>query len=97
MLVLCPNIVVVMSGPELSSCPLRLHVIEMGLSPLETTHINWAKSPESITGLPNVNGTILGGAKTHVLLNENHSCKIFSAFPLTSIITIDFKISLKGC
>ena len=63
MLVLCPNIVVVMSGPELSSCPLRLHVMEMGLSPLETTHINWAKSPESITGLPNVNGTILGGAK----------------------------------
>ena len=57
MLVLCPNIVVVMSGPEFSSCPLRLHV-------METTHINWAKSPESITGLPNVNGTILGGAKT---------------------------------
>ena len=45
MLVLCPNIVVVMSGPEFSSCPLRLHVIEMGLSPLETTHINWAKAP----------------------------------------------------
>ena len=64
MLVLCPNILVVMSGPELSSCPLRLHVMEIGWSPLETTHINCAKSPESITGLPNVNGTILGGAKT---------------------------------
>ena len=71
-LVRWPSMVVVMSGPEFNSWPFRLHVMEMGMSPLDTTHINWAKSPESITGLPNVNGTILGGAKINVLLYANN-------------------------
>ena len=64
MLVLCPNIVVVMSGPELSSCPLRLQVIVMGVSPFETTQVSCANSPESITVEPNENETIFGGSKT---------------------------------
>ena len=62
-LVLVPTIVVVMLGPELSSWPLRLQVMVMGISPLETTQVNWANSPESITGFPNVNGMICGGSK----------------------------------
>ena len=40
MLVLLPNIVVVMSGPEFSFWPLRLHVMVTGMSPWETTHNN---------------------------------------------------------
>ena len=35
----------------------------MGMSPLETTQVNCANSPESITGFPNVNGMICGGSK----------------------------------
>ena len=64
MLVLVPTIVVVILGPELRSWPLRLHVMVMGMSPFETTQVNCANSPESITGFPNVNGMICGGSKT---------------------------------
>ena len=63
MLVLVPTIVVVMLGPEFSSWPFRLQVMVMGMSPLETTQVNCANSPESITGFPNVNGMICGGSK----------------------------------
>ena len=63
MLVLVPTIVVVILGPEFNSWPLRLQVIVMGMSPLETTQVNCANSPESITGFPNVNGMICGGSK----------------------------------
>ena len=63
-LVLVPTIVVVMLGPELSSSPLRLQVMVMGMSPWDTTQVSWAKAPESMTSLPNEKGTILGGAKT---------------------------------
>ena len=62
-LVRWPSMVVVMSGPEFNSWPLRLHVMVMGMSPLETTQVNCANSPESITGFPNVNGMICGGSK----------------------------------
>ena len=63
-LVLVPTIVVVMLGPELSSSPLRLQVMVMGMSPWDTTQVSWAKAPESMTSLPNEKGTILGGSKT---------------------------------
>ena len=65
MLALWPSIVVVMLGPEFSSCPLRLHVIVMGMSPWETTQVNCAKAPESTTSDPKEKGTILGGSKMH--------------------------------
>ena len=64
MLALRPNMVVVMLGPEFSSCPLRLQVIVMGVSPFETTQVSCANSPESTTVEPNENGTIFGGSKT---------------------------------
>ena len=63
MLVRVPTIVVTILGPEFSSWPLRLQVMVMGMSPLETTQVNCANSPESITGFPNVNGMICGGSK----------------------------------
>ena len=63
MLVLVPTIVVVMLGPEFNFWPLRLQVMVTGMSPLETTQVNCAKSPESVTGFPNVNGMIWGGSK----------------------------------
>ena len=62
-LVLVPTIVVDMPGPEFSSWPLRLQVMETGMSPRDTTHVSCAKSPESVTGFPNVNGMIWGGSK----------------------------------
>ena len=65
MLVLVPIIVVVTLGPEFSSCPLRLQVIVMGMSPWETTQVNCANAPESTTSDPKEKGTILGGSKTH--------------------------------
>ena len=34
---LVPTMVVVISGPEVRMAPFRLHVIEMGMSPLEMT------------------------------------------------------------
>ena len=64
MLALWPSMVVVMLGPEFNSWPLRLQVRVMGISPWDTTHVNWAKAPESMTSLPKENGTILGGSKT---------------------------------
>ena len=54
---------VVMLGPELSCFPCKLQVIVTGMSPWETTQINWANAPESITSEPKENGTILGGSK----------------------------------
>ena len=57
-----PSIVVVMLGPELSSWPLRLQVMVMGMSPWETAQVNWAKAPESTTP-ENENGAICGGSK----------------------------------
>ena len=63
MLVLVPTIVVVILGPEFRSWPLRLQVMVMGISPLETTQVNCANSPESTTSLPKEKGTILGGSK----------------------------------
>ena len=72
MLVLVPTMVVVMLGPEFSFWPLRLHVIVTGMSPLDTTQVNWAKSPESVTGFPNVNGMICGGSKTEKVLFRFH-------------------------
>ena len=62
-LALFPSIVVVMLGPEFSSCPLRLQVMVTGMSPLDTTQVIWAKSPESTTGEPKENGAILGGSE----------------------------------
>ena len=70
MLVLVPTIVVVMLGPELRSCPLRLHVMVIGMSPFETTQVNCANSPESTTSLPNEKGTMLGGSKRKYLINS---------------------------
>ena len=66
MLVRVPTMVVVMLGPELSSWPFRLHVMWIGMSPLETTQVSWAKSPESMTLLPKENGTMLGGSKIKI-------------------------------
>ena len=73
-----PNMVVVMLGPEFSSCPLRLQVMVMGMSPFETTQVSWANSPESTTVDPNENGTIFGGSKTNRI--ECYIKKMFSAF-----------------
>ena len=57
-LALFPSIVVWMLGPEFSSCPLRLQVIVMGISPWETTQVNCANAPESTTSDPKEKGTI---------------------------------------
>ena len=61
-LVLVPTIVVDMLGPEFSSWPFRLQVMVTGMSPRDTTHVSCAKSPESVTGFPKVNGMIWGGS-----------------------------------
>ena len=50
-------------GLELTMSPFKLHDMVMGSSPCETTHISWAKVPESTTGDPKENGTIFGGSK----------------------------------
>ena len=68
-LVLVPTIVVVMLGPELSSSPLRLQVMVMGMSPWETAQVNWAKAPESTTP-ENENGAICGGSKRELVSKE---------------------------
>ena len=60
MLVCVPSIVVVKVGSELIMSPLRLQVIDRGLSPLDTTQVSWAKSPWLTTSLPKENGTISG-------------------------------------
>ena len=62
MLALAPTIVVDRDGPEVRAEPLRLQVIVMGVSPLDTTQVSWAYSPESITSFPKENGIILGGS-----------------------------------
>ena len=64
MLVRVPTMVVVMLGPELSSWPLRLHVMWIGMSPCDTAQVSCAKAPESIIEEPKENGTIRGGSKT---------------------------------
>ena len=69
MLALRPNILVVMLGPEFSSWPLRLQVMVMGMSPWDTTQVNWAKAPESMTSRPKEKGTMLGGSKTFMKLD----------------------------
>ena len=73
MLVLCPSMLVVMLGPELSCFPCKLQVIVTGMSPWETTQINWANAPESITSEPKEKGTILGGSK---IRGSNISLKV---------------------
>ena len=79
MLALWPSIVVVMLGPEFSSWPLRLQVMVTGMSPLDTTHVIWAKSPESTIGEPKENGAILGGSKGRDQIKQNTN--ISSALP----------------
>ena len=64
MLARWPSMVVVMLGPEFSSWPLRLQVMVMGMSPWDTTQVNWAKAPESMASRPKEKGTMLGGSKT---------------------------------
>ena len=69
-----------MLGPEFSSWPFKLHVIVMGISPWETTQVNWAKAPESITSDPKEKGTILGGSKTNNFTIEHLCYKSFVTF-----------------
>ena len=82
-LVLVPTIVVVMLGPEFSFWPLRLQVMVTGMSPLHTTQVNWAKSPESVTGFPNVKGIICGGSKKKHWLDT----KMQNIFPVPCYVT----------
>ena len=63
MLVLVPNMLVDKEGLELTTSPFRLQEIVIGSSPCDTTHISCANVPESTTGDPKENGTILGGSK----------------------------------
>ena len=91
MLVLVPTIVVVMLGPEFNFWPLRLQVMVTGMSPLETTQVNCAKSPESVTGFPNVNGMIWGGSKNKNRLDvclEYFQCQEYDPRKFT----IDFQL-----
>ena len=81
-LALFPSMVVVMLGPEFSFCPLRLHVMVTGMSPLDTTQVNWAKSPESVTGFPNVNGMICGGSKKESIVLIRRSKKYFQCLDM---------------
>ena len=62
MLVWVPSMVVVRVGSELIISPFRLQVMDSGLSPLDTTHVNWAKSPWLTISSPNEKGTIFGFA-----------------------------------
>ena len=50
-----------------------------GMSPLDTTHVIWAKSPESTIGEPKENGAILGGSKGRDQIKQNTN--ISSALP----------------
>ena len=95
MLVLVPTIVVVMLGPEFNFWPLRLQVMVTGMSPLETTQVNCAKSPESVTGFPNVNGMIWGGSKNKNCLDvclEYFQCQEYDQRKFT----IDFQLCRMG-
>ena len=67
MLARWPSMVVVMLGPEFNSVPFKLQVMVIGMSPCDTTHVNWAKTPVFTTGDPNENGTMTGGS------GKNHS------------------------
>ena len=40
-----PNIVVVSVGPDETMSPFKLHVIDIGMSPLLITQVNWANFP----------------------------------------------------
>ena len=65
--------VVVRTGSELMISPLRLHVIDRGLSPLVTAHISCAESPWLTGCSPNENGMILGGSKNNTnVRNKKH-------------------------
>ena len=66
--------VVVRTGSELMISPLRLHVIDRGLSPLVTAHISCAESPWLTGCSPNENGMIVGGSKN----NKNVRQKAFN-------------------
>ena len=72
-----------MLGPEFNSWPFKLHVIVMGISPWETTQVNWAKAPESITLDPKEKGTILGGSKTQ---DQFKQVKNISAPPVLTYV-----------
>ena len=63
MLVCDPSTVVVKVGSEFITSPLRLQVIDRGLSPLDTTQVSWAKSPWLTISLPNEKGTMTGLSK----------------------------------
>ena len=63
MLVCVPSIVVVKVGSELMMSPLRLQVMDRGLSPLDTTQVSWAKSPWLTISFPKENGTMTGFSK----------------------------------
>ena len=71
--------VVVRVGSELIMSPLRLQVMDRGLSPLDTTQVSWAKSPWLTISFPNENGTMTGFSRIK---------NIFSA---SASFTIDFK------
>ena len=62
MLVCWPIIVVVKVGSELIMSPLRLQVIDKGLSPASTAHISCAVLPWLTGWSPKEKGTICGGS-----------------------------------
>ena len=63
-----PNIVVVIVSSDETISPLRLQVIERGLSPLLTTQVSWANFPWSIVSRPKEKGTISGFSVNKILL-----------------------------
>ena len=81
MLVCVPSIVVVRVGSELIMSPLRLHVMDNGLSPLVMTQVSWTKSPWLTALLPKEKGTMTGFSVNKI-------------YPVTiQKITIDFNLS----
>ena len=67
MLVCVPNIVVVIEGSDEITSPLRLQVIEIGLSPFRIKHAICADSPWFIASVPNEKGTISGGSANKII------------------------------